>query len=80
MANGLLKPQNFHERACSFFTSSDVTYCSLLHSVPVPHRPVTSLEHKEGRRVFLEGPNFFKLCPISFILCPTQFSRGRWKF
>jgi len=27
-------------------------------------RPVTSLEHQEGRRFFWEGPNFFELCPI----------------
>jgi len=31
--------------------------------------PVTSLRHQEGRRVFREGPKFFKLCP-------THFSRG----
>ena len=27
-------------------------------------RPVTSLGHRAGRRVFWEGPKFFKLCPI----------------
>jgi len=27
-------------------------------------RPVTSLGHQEGRRVFSEGPKVFKLCPI----------------
>jgi len=27
-------------------------------------RPVTSLGHQEGRRVFQEGPKFFELCPI----------------
>jgi len=27
-------------------------------------RPVTSLGHQEGRRVFWEGPKFFELCPI----------------
>jgi len=27
-------------------------------------RPVTSLGHQEGRRVFREGPTFFELCPI----------------
>jgi len=27
-------------------------------------RPVTSLGHQEGRRVFREGPKFFELCPI----------------
>jgi len=32
-------------------------------------RPVTSLGHQEGRRVFWEGPKFFKLCP-------THFPRG----
>jgi len=28
------------------------------------YRPVTSLGHQGRRRVFWEGPNFFKLCPI----------------
>jgi len=32
-------------------------------------RPVTSLWHQEGRRVYREGPKFFELCP-------THFSRG----
>jgi len=27
-------------------------------------RPVTSLGHQEGRRVFREGPKFFEPCPI----------------
>jgi len=27
-------------------------------------RPVTSLGHQEGRRVFREGPRFFEPCPI----------------
>jgi len=27
-------------------------------------RPVTSLGHQEGRRVFREGPKFFELCPL----------------
>jgi len=39
-------------------------------------RPVTSLGHQRRRRVFWEGPKFFKLCPNGFELCPTQFSRG----
>jgi len=37
------------------------------HRVKV--RPVTSLGHQEGRRVFREGPKFFELCP-------THLSRG----
>jgi len=33
--------------------------------LPMPLRkPVTSLGHQEGRRVFWEGPTFFVLCPI----------------
>jgi len=39
-------------------------------------RPVTSLGHQEGRRVFREGSKFFELCPIFLNLCPTHFSRG----
>jgi len=27
-------------------------------------RPVTSLGHQEGRRLFREGPKFFELCPM----------------
>jgi len=27
-------------------------------------RPVTSLGHPEGRKVFWEGTKFFQLCPI----------------
>jgi len=27
------------------------------------HRPVTSLGHQEGRRIFREWPKAFKLCP-----------------
>ena len=34
-----------------------------------PIRPVTSLGHQGGRRVFSEGPKFFTLCP-------KHFSRG----
>jgi len=30
----------------------------------VQGRPVTSLGHPEGRRVFWEGPKFFELCPV----------------
>jgi len=29
-------------------------------------RPVISLGHQEGRRVFTEGPKFLKLCPAHF--------------
>ena len=34
-----------------------------------PKQGETSLEHQVGRRVFWDGPKFFKLCP-------THFSRG----
>jgi len=34
-------------------------------------RPVTSLGHQEGRRVFWEGPKFFELCPV--ILNDVQY-------
>jgi len=37
------------------------------------HRPVTSLRHREGGRVFWDGPKFFELCP-------TQSPRGGEKF
>ena len=35
-----------------------VTFCRLIT------RPVTSLGHQEGRRVFRKGPKFFEICPI----------------
>jgi len=38
-------------------------------------RPVISLGHQKGRRVFRQGPKFFELCPIFIKLCPTHFSR-----
>jgi len=44
-------------------------------------RPVTSLEHQGGQRVFWEGPKFFKLCPIVLnTLCATHFSRESEEF
>ena len=36
-----------------------------------PTRPVTSLGHQEGRRVFWDGPRFFELCPK--ILIDVQY-------
>ena len=39
-------------------------------------RPLTSLGHKVGRRVFWEGPNFWTMSN-SFKLCPTHFPGGR---
>jgi len=41
----------------------------LFHAMRSRTRPVTSLGHQVGRRVFREEPQFFKLCP-------THFSRG----
>jgi len=38
-------------------------------STNVVHRPVTTLGHQWGQRVFWEWPTFFKL----FKLCPTHF-------
>ena len=43
-------------------------------------RPVTSLGHQEGRRVFWEGPNFFFAVSNIFKLYPTHFSRGTKNF
>jgi len=36
-----------------------------IHQTVSP-RPVTSLGHQVWRKVFWEGPKFFKLCPIVF--------------
>jgi len=38
-------------------------------------RPVTSLGHQEGRRVFQEGPKCFELCPI-LLNCVNTFFQG----
>jgi len=44
-------------------------------------RPITSLGHQEGRRVFREGPKFLNYTTSNiFELCPTHFSRGGRKF
>jgi len=39
-------------------------------------RPVTSLGHQDGRRVFSEGPKFFELCPIVKTMSNTFFQGG----
>ena len=43
-------------------------------------RPVTSLEHQGWRRVFWEGPKFFKLCPILSNYVQHTFTRGGENF
>jgi len=43
-------------------------------------RPVTSLEHQEGRRVFWEGPKNFELCPIVLDYVQHILSMGGDKF
>jgi len=43
----------------------------------IPNKPVTSLRHQEGRRVFREGPKFFKLCPILLKCVQHTFPGGR---
>jgi len=51
----------------------------------VINRPITSLGHQEGRRVFWEGPKLFKLCPmvLNYVqliftggLCPPGYGPG----
>jgi len=44
------------------------------------YRPVTSLGPQVGRRVFWEGPKFFKLCPIFLNYVQHIFPRGAKKF
>jgi len=43
-------------------------------SVP---RPLTSLEHQEGRRVFWERSKFFEICPIFWNYIQHIFPGGR---
>jgi len=42
-------------------------------------RPVTSLGHQEGRKIFREGPKFFELCTI-FLNCVQHIFPGGEKF
>jgi len=46
------------------------------HAVLSRARPVTSLGHQVGRRVFWEGPKIFKLCPTHFSRGAKIFARG----
>jgi len=48
-------------------------------SVTLVSRPVTSLGHQEGRKVFC-GAQIFLTMANSFQLCPTHLSRGGKKF
>ena len=43
----------------AFYKSMYLEFIAVLY-----YRPVTSRGHKEGRRVFREGPKYFELCPI----------------
>jgi len=43
---------------------------------PFADRPVTSLGHQGGRRVFWEGLKFLKLCPTHFSRWSEKFCRG----
>ena len=45
-------------------------------SLALQTRPVTSLWHQEGRRVFWEGPKCFGLCPIIWNYVQHIFPRG----
>ena len=57
-----------HKALYPFYTKRN---CSILR------RPITSLGHQKGRRVFREGPNFLNYTMSSiFELCLTHFSRG----
>jgi len=47
-----------------FYKKIHVSACQSFLSVIVRSRPITSLGHQRKRRVFWEGPKFFKLCPI----------------
>ena len=46
----------------------------------VSSRPVTSLGHQEGRRVFREWPKIFELCPIFLNYAQHIFPGGRKLF
>jgi len=59
-------------------TSVSVRFYTLIFSIVlVCLRPLTSLGHQEGRRVFWEGPKIFELCPIILIDVQCIFL-GAW--
>jgi len=65
--------------ALSWHVTNSVHFAKLaylIHLVCVTDRPVTSLGHQGGRRVFWEGDKFFKLCPIVSKYVRHIFSRG----
>jgi len=49
---------------------------SMHDNVQIKHRPVTSVGHQEGKRVFWEEAQFFWTVSNSFKRCPANFSRG----
>ena len=55
--------------------SSDIIECVHIHSNLHIIRPVTSLGHQDGRRVFREGQQFFELSPI-FLNCVQHIFPG----
>ena len=76
-----------HFKLCDIYTISTLECCScakmrcLCAKGLVVLRPVTSLGHQEGRRVFWEGPKFFELCPIILIIDVQYiFPRGAKNF
>ena len=54
------------------------TLAKLFQAMRRRTRPVTGLGHPVGRRVFWEGPKFFKLCPRILNYVQHIFSRGRF--
>ena len=51
----------------------------LLNTHMMAGRPVTSLGHQEGRRVFRDGPKFFELCQIILNYAQHIFPWGGWR-
>ena len=65
-----------HLQATSFIRAAGFVALSAVNPARGGCRPVTSLGHQEGRRVFREGPEFFELCPIFLNYVQHIFPEG----
>ena len=68
-----------HNPKCNISTLCYISV-KLFRKTALWRRPVTSLGHQGGRRVFWEGTKFFKLCPIILNYVQHIFTSGAENF
>jgi len=68
-----------HNPKCNISTLCYISV-KLFRKTALWRRPVTSLGHQGGRRVFWEGTKFFKLCPIILNYAQHIFTSGAENF